>query len=260
MLGMLAVLGLLMLFSWGRRAASVVALVLLLVLTVASWSGMADLRSDYREISKARAAEESGDLRSAASLYQTVFVRNPKSTMAHLYHACLTWRAGYRDQAALSYSSALAVGWPPWAEFNEPGCFLENPSALGFRLIEWEGRPFLVKLPETTDSQSSQWLRVFGSRLEAYRSGMQTLDLATAVLAGFCLSDRADYRLLASQLLQSGSIMLEGDDSFDQLPSTIDDCIDAASEHYQLVESELAPGFRIVPTDGELRLLDTEES
>ena len=89
---------------------TIVVAVALVVVGLAGVPGIAATRNALNARNQARAATAAGDLRSAARSWFTVLRLAPRSTEALLRLACLSWDAGYQDEAVTYYERALVAG------------------------------------------------------------------------------------------------------------------------------------------------------
>jgi hypothetical protein len=218
--------------------AAILAAVVLVLFALTSLPQLGESGAAVSQRDRARAVTATGDIRAATRAWLTVLTAAPRSTEALLNLGCLSWTAGYQEEAALYYERALAGGIR-WDEIViVRNCFVNAPRMHGLRMVDVHHiRPLLYVAPKPDDVDAGVLVAIATEHptpttQERYRKAIAPHDqptLAQVVFAIGCLNDRAGARWMASE-----SITLALNLNTEALPPTgaLRDCLNRLPDRY----------------------------
>jgi hypothetical protein len=178
--------------SLGTRLTDVLAMGFAVVLALAGLVGLlrlAGVAQAVRARDQARAATAAGDVRVATRDWLTVLRAAPQSREALLRIACLSWDAGYEDEAVLYFQRALTAGARWNAPVNGARCFVNEPSLHRLALVD-RSLPMIYVRPASGDPD--------GELLEQIARASDPPTDSRVPLAVACLNDRAGLTYLSA--------------------------------------------------------------
>jgi hypothetical protein len=154
----------------------------------------------------ARHATAAGQVRTAARAWLNVLSAAPRSIEALIALSCLSWDAGYQDEAVLYYQRALTAG-AGWDRIVTPGtCFVNAPTLHRLARVRLPGGTLLFVVPGAADVDGAVLVAIANGNvsdairakyLEAIAPDREPTDV-DVLLATACLNDRVGLSYLAS--------------------------------------------------------------
>ncbi|GIF63957.1 hypothetical protein Ais01nite_19920 [Asanoa ishikariensis] len=202
--------------SGGVKPLNVVAMVLAVVLIVCALGSLPDLGTAGSAVAKrdvAREATAAGDVRRAARAWLDVLAAAPRSVEALLRLSCLSWDAGYQDEAVAYFDRALGAGvrWDDTV-IGEP-CFVNAPTLHRLRLTYYDGSSPALYVQPKNDDETAAILTAIArgapgpAEESTYRDAIAPYPKAQEwqrLLAIGCLNERAGLRYHAGKHFSAG--------------------------------------------------------